>query len=176
MVVRSSVVSVKLGVVLGLALAACSSSSSPSSSTDPTEPTPSSSAKKPDTTATPPPPPPPADQPKTGDAACGAESTNQACQECCIQNHQSGYQTYLGAMLACACGTGDAGAGVCATECKDTACKNPPAQPDAACNTCLQNALSSQSSACAQPVSTACQSDKDCTALATCAQPCSKKK
>lgn len=112
----------------------------------------------------------------TGDSACKAESTLQACATCCAKNHQTGYQTILTTTIACACkGEGaDAGTGPCATDCKDTLCAATPAQPTAACNTCIQNAIG-QGGACQNAVATKCQADPDCVKEQSCVTPCQGK-
>ncbi|MBS2014556.1 MAG: hypothetical protein JST00_16840 [Deltaproteobacteria bacterium] len=115
----------------------------------------------------------------SGDDACGKESTQQACGECCIKNHTKGYQTFVTALLACACGGpggGDAGAGPCAAACKTTVCAATPSNPDAACNSCLQGTLGA-SGACNQAVADACQPDADCVAQQSCvSKNCQSKK
>lgn len=168
-----------------VAVAACSSATTPSTSNEPTDPaptgTPTSSPKgdagKPGSSGT-------SSgassgtsgKPVDGDEACAQESTQQACAECCIKNHTKGYQTFVSALLGCACGgAGDGGAGPCATACKDTACSSPPSNPDASCNSCLQGILGA-SGACNQAVADACQPDADCVAEQTCLAPCQKKK
>jgi hypothetical protein len=111
------------------------------------------------------------------DLACGAETTQQACAQCCATNHPSGYETFAGTLLACACkGTGaDGGAGVCATECADTACAQTPKTPTSACNTCLQTAVGS-GGGCQQAVSDACTAEPDCLAQQKCVAQCQNKK
>jgi hypothetical protein len=171
----SRLVALTLGSALALSVA-CSSTTEqqPGSSTDETDPAP---AKPPGEKGTAKPAPAPVEQesPKTGDEACAVKGTAQACQTCCAQGHQKGYQTYFGALLACACtgAGGDAGAaGACAAECKDTVCKATPSNPDAACNACLSEVLADQSAACTAPLTSACQADTDCVALLGCAQGC----
>lgn len=166
------------------ALTACSSTTTPSTSNDPTEPTPTGTS-----TST------PQDdagastgtngssgasgtsgKPVSGDEACAKEASQQTCAECCIKNHAKGYQTFVSALLGCACGgTGDGGAGPCATACKDSACKSTPTNPDATCNACLQGILGA-SGACNEAVASACQPDADCVAEQACLSPCQKKK
>jgi hypothetical protein len=112
----------------------------------------------------------------TGDELCLAESDRQACGQCCIKNHMTGYNTFIKSITDCACqGTGAADGGVapCATECKDTFCKNPPAQVDKTCDTCLQNSVG-QTGACIETVSKACQADTDCLAEQKCISGCPK--
>jgi hypothetical protein len=183
--------SMKLSLVAlgGLALVAACSSSTKTDSTDvtPTEPVEAGAPAKPAPTA------PSGSSGSSGssgtsgssgssgstnpDDACAAETSQAACGQCCVTGHSAGYQVFLSAVLACACtGTGgDAGAGVCATECAGTACKATPSQPDTACTTCLQGAIA-QNGACGTAVSQACTADKDCVAEQKCLTPCQSKK
>ena len=107
----------------------------------------------------------------SGDDACGAEATLSACGTCCGNGHKTGATNSLQMILACACaGTGakDAGAaGPCATACAATFCASTPKNPDAACNTCIQNSLK-QGGACFDGVNAACGADKECVAYNTC--------
>jgi len=163
-----------LCVLATLAVAACSSTHTTSTAQDPTEPDGGLPVK-----------PKAPDGGSSGssgssgstdpDAKCAQESSQQACGQCCIQNHPSGYQVFLSAVLACACGaSGDAGQGACATECASTACKATPSQPDTACNACLQGAIGS-GGACSGPVTSACSADADCMAEQQCLTPCQSK-
>jgi hypothetical protein len=100
-------------------------------------------------------------------------ATNMACQQCCITNHMTGYNTYTNALLMCACGA----TGGCATACAQSACKMPPSNPmmGDACDTCINNAVQAAdggAGACDQALQTACQGDTDCVALIQCIQPC----
>ncbi len=111
------------------------------------------------------------------DQACGEEASLQGCAQCCATNHPTGYKTFADTLLACACeGTGaDGGAGPCAEDCADTACNSTPAQPTAACNTCLQNSVG-QGGGCQQAVSDACTAEADCLAQQKCVAQCQGKK
>lgn len=111
----------------------------------------------------------------TGDEACGAESTLQACGTCCITNHKSGYDIFQASLLACACkGTGADGGTPCATECGTTICAATPKNPDAACNTCLQASIGA-GGACQEQLTADCTADKDCLAEQTCVAQCKGK-
>ncbi len=115
------------------------------------------------------------------DKQCAAMATQEECGQCCGMNHPSGYAVFLKALIDCSCkgigidGGADGGAGACATECADTLCKSTPAQPNAACNTCLQGAVGS-GGACNEPISSACMADEDCMAQQKCIVPCASKK
>jgi hypothetical protein len=110
------------------------------------------------------------------DLACKNEKTLQECGQCCVTNHPKGYQVFQDSIIGCACkGMGaDGGVGPCATDCAQTACKNPPAQLDQACSTCLQTAVS-QGGACQEALSTACTAEPDCIAEQKCVAPCQGK-
>lgn len=105
----------------------------------------------------------------TGDEACAAEATLDACGECCITNHQEGAKVISDAVLACACAE-DAGT-ICQNQCASTACNDPPSNPDQACATCLQGTVG-QGGACLQAASTACQKNADCMAEQQCISKC----
>lgn len=109
----------------------------------------------------------------TGDQACAAETTKTACGDCCITNHAAGAKVIEDSVLGCACmGTGaDGGAPVCMTECAATACAATPANPDTACNTCLQASIG-QGGGCQAAVSSACTASADCVAEQKCISPC----
>ena len=110
------------------------------------------------------------------DQECAEQASLQGCAQCCATNHPAGYKTFEDSLLACACeGTGaDGGTGPCATACGDTACAATPANPDAACNKCLQDSVG-QGGACQQAVSDACTADKECLAQQQCASLCQGK-
>jgi hypothetical protein len=114
------------------------------------------------------------------DDLCGEEATKQACGECCITNHPTGYKTFETALLECVCdGTGstqDAGAGngPCKTQCATTICAAAPMNPNAACNTCINGSIQ-QNGACLQHVGTQCQADQDCVDQQTCVGQCQSK-
>jgi hypothetical protein len=114
----------------------------------------------------------------TGDDVCAAEATRQACGSCCIKNHPAGAKAIQDSVEACACkGTGaDGGTAPCMgmTECGTTFCAATPAQPNAACNTCLQASLGS-GGACQGSVSAACSASPDCVAEQKCITPCQTK-
>jgi hypothetical protein len=112
----------------------------------------------------------------TGDEACAAETTRQACGTCCLTNHPTGAKVISDTVIACGCkGTGsDAGTAACGTECAATACAATPATPDMACNTCLQASVG-QGGACQQAASDACTASADCVAEQKCITPCQTK-
>ncbi len=112
----------------------------------------------------------------TGDEACAAETTRQACGSCCIKNHPAGAKAIQDSVEACACkGTGaDSGTPACMTECASTFCAATPAQPNAACNTCLQGSIGA-GGACQASVSAACTASADCVAEQKCVMPCQTK-
>jgi hypothetical protein len=102
------------------------------------------------------------------DDQCAQAGSKQACNTCCAQGHQAGYQTYVQALLTCACKPGN-----CDTECSATACQNPPKQPDTACNTCINGVTAPDAGAgCLNDLKTACTADQDCVALIKCASGC----
>ena len=110
------------------------------------------------------------------DKKCGTEATLRACGTCCATNHASGYKTFTDTLVACACnGTGaDGGTGPCATDCAGTICKTPPANPTAACSTCLQASVG-QTGACGETVATTCMASSDCLAEQKCITQCQGK-
>jgi hypothetical protein len=109
------------------------------------------------------------------DVACKQEATLNGCGLCCVTNHQSGYKVFQDALLGCACaGTGADGGAPCATACGATACKSPPAQPDTACNTCLQESVG-QTGGCNDAVASACTANADCLAQQKCVSGCQGK-
>lgn len=112
----------------------------------------------------------------TGDDACAAEATKDACGQCCATNHAAGYKTFSETLLSCACeGTGaDGGAAPCSTECGDTICATPQKAPTDACNKCLQDSVG-QDGACLPPVSSACTADPDCLDQQKCVAQCQSK-
>jgi len=88
----------------------------------------------------------------------------------------TGYNTLAKAVMDCACqgtGTADGGAAPCATDCKDTFCKKPPANLNATCTTCIDNSLT-QNGACIESVSKACSAEADCVAELKCTGGCPK--
>lgn len=114
------------------------------------------------------------------DDACGEEATKQACGECCITNHQTGYKTFETALLECVC-TGEgsakdagAGSGPCKSECATTLCAATPMNGNTACNNCVQTSVNT-GGACLQHVSTACQADQDCVDQQACIGQCQSK-
>lgn len=109
------------------------------------------------------------------DTACGAEATLQACGTCCVTAHKAGYTVFQDSILACACkGTGADGGAPCATECAATICAATPANPDTACNTCLQGSIG-MGGGCQQQVSTDCTGNADCVAEQKCVGLCKGK-
>jgi hypothetical protein len=112
----------------------------------------------------------------TGDDVCAAETTRQACGSCCIMNHAAGAKAIQDSVEACACkGTGaDGGTPACMTECATTFCAATPAQPNAACNTCLQASIGA-GGACQASVGAACTASPDCVAEQKCIMPCQTK-
>jgi hypothetical protein len=98
-------------------------------------------------------------------------STNMACQACCSNNHTTGYDTFVTALLSCACG-----AGGCTTVCASTACAATPSNPNAACNNCLndvQTAPDGGPGVCDSDIANACNADPDCiNGFIACADPC----
>lgn len=107
------------------------------------------------------------------DKACTQEATRDACGQCCVANHQAGSKVFQDALLACACtGTGaDGGAPACATECANTVCKSPPANPDMGCSTCLQGSVG-QTGTCNGAVVDACTANADCLDQQKCIAAC----
>jgi hypothetical protein len=110
------------------------------------------------------------------DEACGAETTKQACGQCCVTNHPTGYKVFETALSECACtGTGaDGGTGPCATACGTTFCASTPMSPNGACNTCLQQSIS-MGGGCQNHVSTECTAEPDCLAEQQCVGQCQSK-
>jgi hypothetical protein len=115
------------------------------------------------------------------DSTCAAQSSNTSCQQCCTQLHPAGVQTFLGALLTCACGVPDAGpAGNCASACAASACAARPTSPSPgdACYTCLSGDLEAANGgvgACDQTILNACSNDSNCRSFAGCVQPCLSK-
>ncbi len=92
------------------------------------------------------------------DSACGAETTNSKCQNCCATNHMDSYNAFAAALLGCACADG-----VCKTQCATEACATPIAPATATCQKCLGDV---QSTTCKAPLDTckagACAPFFDC--------------
>mgnify|MGYP000976901421 CR=1 FL=1 len=110
------------------------------------------------------------DGPDDPSSECSSAANQQACVECCATPSASGAMTYQKAILDCLCT-----AAVCQTECSQSACKATPANPDAACTTCLNAKLATS---CSTAVQTACSADPSCVTYATCLQKsgCASKK
>jgi hypothetical protein len=110
-------------------------------------------------TSTPPPAPAPdAGAKKAG--ACAGETSKQSCSSCCAKLHEDGAATYIGAIMVCMCE-----ATTCLKACEKTLCNaDTPAEPDGACNSCLQQ----QTSACSADIQSACAADADCMAFDAC--------
>jgi hypothetical protein len=105
----------------------------------------------------------------TGNEACAAKTTKQACAVCCNDLHEDGATFLLAATIECSC-TEDAGP--CLADCSDGGvCSDPPQQPDQACASCLQSAVG-QGGDCAQEVGTACAGNADCKAQQECTRTC----
>jgi hypothetical protein len=97
------------------------------------------------------------------DLACGKESTQSACADCCASDHPSGISTLNSAIVSCACGT----TGPCASACATEVCVDVPATSGDACYTCLSTALSS-TGPCDAPVDKSCMADPGCAAYLSC--------
>ncbi len=109
------------------------------------------------------------------DPECAAEPSFSACGDCCSTKHDTGYVTFLQAMIDCVCkGEGTGGAGPCAAECADSFCKATPTQPSGTCDTCLQAKVGA-GGVCAAPVAAKCNENADCTAYDACTVPCKAK-
>ena len=112
------------------------------------------------------------------DLACGKEPTQAACATCCGTNHPPGYQTFVKALIGCACqGAGSdaaTGAGPCADACKTTLCGSPPRTPSADCTTCVQKVIGAGGS-CGPYVSDLCTVDPDCVGQQQCVAQCQNK-
>ncbi len=105
------------------------------------------------------------------DSTCAAQTSKAQCEQCCLTVHPTGYSVYHTQLVGCACNSPAA----CATECQTELCNNQPTTSGDACETCITASLT-QTGACYNAVSTACQGDVDCTALfSTCIPPCETK-
>lgn len=94
---------------------------------------------------------------------CAAETKQEACFTCCAPD-PAVFDAEIKAFDDCACGT-NGGAGVCKTQCGNDFCKNPDAQPSAACEACLQGATQ-----CETAAQTACDANAGCKAAYACAE------
>lgn len=102
------------------------------------------------------------------DTTCASQTSKAQCQQCCLTLHAEGYQVYDSTLNTCACQS----PGACASECANEACANQPTTAGDACDTCMNQALTS-TGACYNSVASACQGDPDCTTLfGTCIPPC----
>lgn len=110
--------------------------------------------------------------PADPDEACYSQSASE-CSNCCATNHLTGYKVYEKSMLDCACkGTGASDSkAACATECESTMCAATPANPDQACNDCLDKALG-ETGTCLGALQKDCTGSDECMALIGCAQNC----
>lgn len=93
---------------------------------------------------------------------CAAEAKQEACFTCCAPD-PAVFDAEIKAFDDCACGV-NGGAGVCKTQCANDFCKNPDAQPSAACEACLSGAT-----ACETAAQTACDATAGCKAAYECA-------
>jgi len=104
------------------------------------------------------------------DLDCPNAGGAQACNQCCQGNHDEGANTYLQALLGCACADD-----LCGPVCEKTICAAQPSQPDQACITCVQGTQSPDAGkSCLNDESTACKANADCMALVQCASACPK--
>lgn len=111
-----------------------------------------------------------------GDA--GAEDN---CLNCCetsppddSSGYNTGYDTFINALLGCACGTSSA-PGPCATTCGSTVCASTPSAPSSACVTCVNDSLQAADGgegACYTAVDKACTADPNCVTYNNCANGC----
>lgn len=110
--------------------------------------------------------------PADPDEACYSQSASD-CNNCCADNHTDGYDVYMGSIINCACkGTGASDSKpACATECEATLCAATPANPDKACNDCLDAALA-KTGTCIGALQTDCTGSDACMSLISCAQNC----
>ncbi|MDB4994372.1 MAG: hypothetical protein JWM74_1804 [Myxococcaceae bacterium] len=87
--------------------------------------------------------------------ACSAETTGDACYQCCDATDPTAMDPAYQAFDDCACQT------ACASQCGASYCAGK--QPTAACETCLNNATT-----CQQAADAACNGSAACKAVVTC--------
>jgi hypothetical protein len=87
----------------------------------------------------------------------------------------SGYLTFVNALLTCGCGT-TAAPGPCESACAATVCAATPAAPDSTCLACLdgpaQVAADGGPGSCEPAISSACKADPNCVAWEMCVGTC----
>jgi hypothetical protein len=97
------------------------------------------------------------------DPACGMQTTQSACAQCCATANPAAVNTLNTAITSCACGA----SGPCATPCASEVCAGIPATSGDACYACLSSALGASGS-CYTPVQTACVADPACASYLSC--------
>jgi hypothetical protein len=112
--------------------------------------------------------------------APGDAGEAEDCEDCCdnappddSSGNNTGYDTFVNALLACGCGT-TAAPGPCGSECLSNICANPSTDPTQACLTCLNGPAQDADDAggCATQINTACMADPSCVAWNTCVDTC----
>jgi hypothetical protein len=106
------------------------------------------------------------------DQECAAKGAND-CGSCCEDHHQTGANTFYGALFGCLCGP----SGKCQTQCAQTDCSNDPdagfPQQGDPCDQCeTQNAPEDGGGACGPAIDNACNGNADCQALFSCWDKC----
>jgi hypothetical protein len=98
-----------------------------------------------------------------GDMVCGEQADQSDCASCCNTDHAAGNAYLWDALVSCACSSG----GPCVANCASEACAGADVTEGDACDTCLNDSLSS-SGACEGPVLASCDADADCLADVVC--------
>jgi hypothetical protein len=96
-------------------------------------------------------------------SGCGAQTTEEACSDCCASQHTKGAATAAAAgdaMQTCLCA-----AGACGTACAQSACAATPSEPASGdpCDKCIE-----ADTQCSDAAEKACNADPDCAALNEC--------
>lgn len=154
-------------VLVAALLVACSSSPpAPYELEEDVVPTkPSKSKSKNDSGGAPTTPPPEEDEPGSsggptpGAGQCSAETTVDACYECCVGSDPAALDPGFEAFGRCACES----PGVCAQQCGSSFCSG--AEPSEACLQCLDGAAQ-----CEQAADAACSANAACKAAYQCVE------
>jgi hypothetical protein len=153
-----------IATVIALAAFACSSAPETGSlgrDTKNTDPKPSSAPEtdeKPVTGTQTPTPAGTSTPAATGE--CGKKADGNACFECCVEKDPAAFEAADKVWFDCACA-----ADACQTACAASICGTTDAEPNAACDTCLQQ----KGPACGAKADAACDANPACKAINTCA-------
>lgn len=109
------------------------------------------------------------------DNACDMMSTDDACYNCCANNHTSGANIWNTAFYDCICSPPNGNQGLCQTQCANTDCSSSAdaGAPEAGdpCDTC-ETDVTGADGGCTPGITSACNASADCVAFNNCVNNC----